>query len=70
MDSVAVGDGAPERTNNLARYYTESGTPPGIFLGNGLSDIDGGIGIERGSQVSEEHLKKMLSDCADPVSDQ
>ncbi len=68
MDSVAVGDGAQERTNNLARYYTESGTPPGIFLGNGLADIDAGNGIEKGSQVSEEHLKRMLSDCADPVS--
>ncbi|NNN22443.1 MAG: relaxase domain-containing protein [Acidimicrobiales bacterium] len=68
MDSVAVGDGAPERTNNLARYYTESGTPPGIFLGGGLADIDGGKGVEIGSQVSEEHLKRMLADCTDPIS--
>ena len=68
MDSVAVGDGAPERTNNLARYYTDSGTPPGVFLGGGLADIDGGRGVELGSQVSEEHLRRMLAECADPVS--
>ncbi len=68
MESVAVGDGAPERTNNLARYYAESGAPPGTFLGAGLADVDGGHGIERGSAVTEEHLFNMLAACVDPVS--
>ena len=68
MKSVAVGDGAPERTNNLARYYAESGAPPGTFLGAGLADVDGGHGIERGSAVTEEHLFNMLAACVDPVS--
>jgi conjugative relaxase-like TrwC/TraI family protein len=68
MESVAVGDGAPERTNNLARYYAESGTPPGIFLGAGLADVDGGRGIEEGTLVTEDHLFNMLAACADPVS--
>ena len=68
MESVAVGDGAPERTNNLARYYAASGTPPGSFLGAGLADVDGGRGIEEGTAVTEEHLFNMLAACADPVS--
>ena len=39
-----------------------------MFLGSGLADLDGGKGIEPGSQVSEEHLWNMLVACSDPVS--
>jgi hypothetical protein len=68
MESVAAGDGAKEPSSPLARYYVESGTPPGIFLGKGLADLDGGRGVTSGSQVTEEHLRLMLAGCADPVS--
>ena len=68
MESVAAGDGAADRSSPLARYYAESGTPPGRFLGSGLADLDGGRGIEPGTQVSEEHLRLMLAALADPVS--
>jgi conjugative relaxase-like TrwC/TraI family protein len=68
MESVAAGDGAKERSSPLARYYVESGTPPGIFLGKGLADLDGGKGVASGSQVTEEHLRLMLAGCADPIS--
>ncbi len=68
MTSVAAGDGAAERLNRLARYYAESGTPRGIFLGAGLADVDSGRGVEHGSEVTEEHLWNMLGACADPVS--
>ncbi len=68
MDSVARGDGAAEPSSSLAAYYAESGTPPGVFLGSGLADVDGGKGIDPGSQVSEEHLRNMLVACSDPVS--
>jgi conjugative relaxase-like TrwC/TraI family protein len=68
--SVAAGDGAAERTNSLARYYAESGTPPGVFLGAGLADLDGGRGVEAGSPVTEQHLENMLVACADPISGQ
>jgi conjugative relaxase-like TrwC/TraI family protein len=68
MESVAVGDGAGGRCNDLARYYSESGTPPGVFLGAGLADLDGGRGVQAGSQVTEEHMANMLVSCADPVS--
>jgi conjugative relaxase-like TrwC/TraI family protein len=68
MESVAVGDGAAESSSPLTRYYSESGTPPGVFLGGGLRDLDGGAGVEAGSQVTEEHLRLMLAACADPIS--
>ncbi len=68
MESVAKGDGAAGRTSDLARYYADSGTPPGIFLGSGLAHLDGGRGIDRGTEVTEEHLRNMLAACADPIS--
>ena len=68
MDSVAVGDGAAERSNGLARYYASSGTPPGVFIGAGLADLDSGRGVEAGSQVNEEHLEAMLAGLADPIT--
>ena len=58
MNSVARGDGAAEPSSSLAAYYAESGTPPGVFLGSGLADLDGGKGLEPGSKVSEEHLSE------------
>ena len=55
INSVAAGDGNPEPSKGLAHYYASTGTPPGVFLGAGLVDLDGGRGVEKGSQVSEKH---------------
>ncbi len=68
MESVAAGDGAADRSNGLARYYATSGTPPGVFLGAGLADLDGGNGVEAGMTVTEAHLELMLAGLADPMS--
>ncbi|MGA8682555.1 MAG: MobF family relaxase [Acidimicrobiales bacterium] len=68
MESVAVGDGTPERPETLAAYYVASGTRPGVFLGSGLGALAGGRGVERGSVVTEEHLYNMLGLCCDPVT--
>jgi hypothetical protein len=68
MESVAVGDGARVGADGLMRYYSESGTPPGLFLGAGLAGLNGGKGVEKGVTVSEEHLFRMLGMCADPVT--
>ena len=70
MESVAVGDGAPGHSSNLTRYYAESGTPPGVFLGAGLAGLDDGRGVEPGSQVTEQHLFNLLGMCADPITGQ
>ncbi len=68
IDSVAAGDGAAGHSNSLARYSSQSGTTPGVFMGRGLADLDGGRGVEVGSQVAESHLENMLVALADPIS--
>ena len=69
LKSIAVGDG-PEGTDksNLVRYYSESGTPPGAFLGAGLVGLDDGRGVAIGQSVTAENLQRMLQDCADPIT--
>ena len=68
MESVATGDGGAGASSDLTRYYADSGTPPGIFLGAGLPGLDDGRGVEPGSVVSEEHLFNLLGMCADPIT--
>ena len=68
MESVAAGDGVRHQAMSLADYYAASGTPPGVFLGAGLAALDGGRGVEIGSEVSEQHLFNLLGMCADPIS--
>ena len=52
----------------LTRYYAETGTPPGRFLGAGLAGLADGAGVAAGTQVSEEHLWRMLGKLQDPVT--
>ena len=68
MESVALGDGTGHRSTSLTDYYAQSGTPPGVFLGAGLAALDDGRGVEKGSEVTEEHLFHLLGMCADPVT--
>src|SRR4051812_7900782 len=70
MNSVARGDGAVAPAAPLTRYYLESGTPPGRFIGAGLAGLDGGQGIAQGTVVSEEALWRMLGLMVDPVTGQ
>ena len=69
LKSIAVGDG-PERTDksDLVRYYSETGTPPGVFLGAGLVGLNNGRGVAVGQSVTAENLQRMLQDCADPIT--
>ncbi|MFI4971050.1 MAG: MobF family relaxase [Hyphomicrobiales bacterium] len=69
LKSIAVGDG-PEGTDrsDLVRYYSETGTPPGVFLGAGLVGLDNGRGVAVGQCVTAENLQRMLQDCADPIT--
>jgi conjugative relaxase-like TrwC/TraI family protein len=68
MESVARGDGAADLSSPLTRYYAESGTPPGRFLGAGLAGVNGGKGIAEGTECTEQMLFHMLGECADPVT--
>ena len=69
LKSIAIGDG-PEGANksDLVRYYSETGTPPGAFLGAGLVGLNNGEGVEVGQSVTAENLQRMLQDCADPIT--
>jgi conjugative relaxase-like TrwC/TraI family protein len=69
LKSIAVGD-CPEGTDksDLVRYYSETGTPPGVFLGAGLVGLDNGRGVAVGQSVTAENLQRMLQDCADPIT--
>jgi conjugative relaxase-like TrwC/TraI family protein len=68
MLSVAAGDGDRRASNALTRYYAESGTPPGRWLGGGLAGLDGGRGLTSGSRVTEEQLFRLLGMACDPVT--
>ncbi|HUZ39962.1 MAG TPA: MobF family relaxase [Acidimicrobiales bacterium] len=69
LKSIAAGDG-PEGADrsDLVRYYSETGTPPGVFLGAGLPGLDDGRGVAIGQSVSAQNLQRMLQDCADPIT--
>jgi TrwC relaxase len=68
MSSVARADGSGHAASALTRYYAESGTPPGRFLGRGLAGLDDGNGVLVGSALSEEHLYRMLGMLQVPIS--
>ncbi len=68
MASVAQSDGAGVQRSALTRYYAETGTPPGRFLGAGLVGLGDGAGVEAGTRVSEEQLWRMLAKLQDPVT--
>jgi conjugative relaxase-like TrwC/TraI family protein len=69
LKSIAVGDG-PKGTDksDLVCYYSETGTPPGVFLGAGLVGLNNGRGVAVGQSVTAENLQRMLQDCADPIT--
>jgi len=69
MSSVARMDQSGPAAN-LTGYYAAHGTPPGRFLGAGLAGLNDGNGVESGSEVSEEHLWRMLGMLQDPVTGQ
>jgi conjugative relaxase-like TrwC/TraI family protein len=68
MSSVARADGSGHEASALTRYYAESGTPPGRFLGRGLAWLNSGNGVAVGSAVSEAHLFRMLGMLQDPIT--
>ncbi|HEY8619012.1 MAG TPA: MobF family relaxase, partial [Dermatophilaceae bacterium] len=68
MSSVARADGSGHTASALTRYYAQSGTPPGRFLGRGLAGLDNGNGVAVGSTVTEEHLFRMLGMLQDPIT--
>ena len=59
LRSVAAGDGNRVLSTPLTRYYSEVGTPPGRWLGSGVTAFGAGQ-LRSGMQVSEEQLALLL----------
>ena len=68
MRSVVAGDGNRDMFSPLTRYYTQSGNPPGRWLGSGLAGLDDGRGLPAGSTASEQQMFHLFGMGNDPVS--
>lgn len=78
LDSVADGPGnQPNAEYGASRYYTEPGTPPGRWTGSGLKGLsenlpedvpEGDRGIRPGGIVDPRHLKALIADGANPIT--
>ena len=67
LKSVAYGDGDRALSTPLTRYYSEEGTPPGRWLGSGLSGLADGQ-IVGGDTVTETQLQLLIGMGRDPVT--
>lgn len=66
LRTVAAGDGDRPLSTPLTRYYSAKGTPPGRWIGSGLSAL--GSAILEGNEVSEEQLQRLIGAGCHPVS--
>ncbi|AWK77067.1 hypothetical protein CBI38_37410 (plasmid) [Rhodococcus oxybenzonivorans] len=60
---VASGDREIGRGQNLADYYVAEGTPPGLWIGKGIDDLD------LSGQVSEEQMRALFGEGLHPNAD-
>ncbi|MFF2633489.1 MobF family relaxase [Microbacterium sp. NPDC058021] len=65
LRTVAAADGERPLSTPLTRYYAEAGTPPGRWLGSGLSAL-ADRRLAAGSRVSEAQLELLLGLGRDP----
>lgn len=70
LHSVVAGDGDREMSSPLTRYYTETGNPPGTWVGTGLTSLDDGRSpaLAEGDTVTEEQLARLLGEGIHPVT--
>ncbi|GAA1750491.1 MobF family relaxase [Agromyces humatus] len=67
LRTVAAGDGERSMSTPLTRYYGARGTPPGRWMGCGLSGLGAGRILD-GAEVTEEQLQLLLGMGRDPVT--
>lgn len=67
LRSVVAGDGNRDLSTPLTRYYTETGTPPGRWMGAGVHAFGDGE-LAPGMEVSEEQLALLLGMGHDPIT--
>ncbi|MDE0545925.1 MobF family relaxase [Microbacterium sp. C7(2022)] len=66
LRTVAAGDGDRSLSTPLTRYYSAEGTPPGRWMGGGLTSLGGSI--HTGDEVSERQLQLLIGMGRDPIS--
>src|SRR6218665_2938526 len=66
LNSVVTGDGDRDAASALTRHYAEAGTPPGSWVGSGLTGLPDPL--LHGSEVSEEQLRRLVGYGQDPVT--
>ena len=66
LNSVVAGDGDRDAASALTRYYLESGTPPGTWIGSGIAGLSDDIFV--GGAVSEEQLRRLMGYGQDPTT--
>ena len=64
LKTVVAGDGDRSPSTPLTRYYAETGTPPGRWMGSGVRDL----GLEVGAEVTEAQLALLLGHGRHPVT--
>lgn len=67
LSTVAAGDGDRSLSTPLTRYYAEAGTPPGRWLGSGVTALGHGE-LAPCAQVSEAQLQLLVGMGRDPIT--
>lgn len=67
LRTVAAGDGDRSLSTPLTRYYNADGTPPGRWMGSGLSGL-GSVQLREGDEVGEAQLQLLIGMCRDPLT--
>lgn len=67
LDSVTTDHGHSGATP-MTRYYAAHGTPPGTWLGTGLTGLTNGRGVTAGSFVTPVQMERLFADGADPAT--
>ncbi len=67
---TASGDCDRSGATSLTAYYTQSGNPPGRWLGAGLQGVGGveAVAMERGDVVQEEPMARLFGKGCDPAT--
>jgi len=67
LDSVTTDHGRPG-TSPMTRYYAAHGTPPGTWLGTGLTGLNNGDGLTVGSFVTPVQMERLFANGEDPTT--
>lgn len=67
LRTVAAGDGDRDLSTPLTRYYNADGTPPGRWMGSGLTALGSGQ-LHEGEEVTEAQLQLLIGLGRDPLT--